>query len=41
MRVVFTAMLASVLSILAYKYMDRSIGNHPILEWSYQAEVAP
>nr|CAD6604382.1 hypothetical protein RKHAN_01578 [Rhizobium sp. Khangiran2]CAD6609499.1 hypothetical protein RNT25_02209 [arsenite-oxidising bacterium NT-25] len=31
MRIIFVVMLASVLSILAFKYVDRSIGESDIM----------
>ncbi len=31
MRIIFVVLLASVLSILAFKYVDRSIGHVDIL----------
>lgn len=31
MRIIFVVMLASVLSILAFKYVDRSIGESQIM----------
>ena len=31
MRIIFVVMLASVLSILAFKYVDRSIGESEIM----------
>ena len=31
MRIIFVVMLASVLSILAFKYVDRSIGGSDIM----------
>ncbi|WP_336167140.1 hypothetical protein [Ensifer sp. MJa1] len=30
MRIVLVALFASVMSILAFKYADHSLGNHPI-----------
>jgi len=31
MRIIFVVMLSSVLSILAFKYLDRSIGKQDII----------
>lgn len=31
MRIIFVVMLCSVLSILAFKYLDRSIGEQDII----------
>jgi hypothetical protein len=40
MRIILIAMIASVLSILAFKYADHSLGNVPIVATAEELVVA-